>query len=481
VSVLGDLKVVAVHREFRKLFAVRLVSQCGDGMFQAGLATLFFFSPERMATAADVAAAFAVLLLPFTLVAPFAGPLLDRWRRRQVLLFGNAVRVVLGLALAALMVAVGVGPAVYVLALVTLGVNRFLLAGLSAALPHVVPRDQLLMANTITPTLGAVSAVAGAGAGFLVGRVVPEGPGRDAAALVLASCLFGGASALALRLRPDQLGPDRRSQHLLADLTATVAELVDGATWLVRRRTPALGLGVMAVHRLLYGVSFIALILISRNLLADPADADAGLATFGVIVGISFAGSGLAILLTPVAHEWMPPHTWIVVCLGAGVAGQALLAVSAAYPVVAIAAALVGLSVQGAKIAVDTIVQRDTDDAYRGRAFSLYDMLYNAAFVGAAALAAWALPDNGWSPAVFLAMALVYLLTALVYRIWNARAETRQDETRQDEARQDETRTDEARPDQTPRAQARQDEARQDETPRVEARQDEAPPDIETS
>ena len=74
MSVLGDLRVVAVHRDFRKLFAVRLVSQCGDGMFQAGLATLFFFSPERMATAADVAAAFAVLLLPFTVVGPFAGP-----------------------------------------------------------------------------------------------------------------------------------------------------------------------------------------------------------------------------------------------------------------------------------------------------------------------------------------------------------------------------------------------------------------------
>ena len=112
MSVLADLRVVAVHRDFRKLFAVRLVSQAGDGMFQAGLATLFFFSPERMATAADVAAAFAVLLLPFTVVGPFAGPLLDRWRRRQVLLLGNALRVLLALTLAVLMVTVGVGPAV---------------------------------------------------------------------------------------------------------------------------------------------------------------------------------------------------------------------------------------------------------------------------------------------------------------------------------------------------------------------------------
>lgn len=425
MSVLSDLRTVAVHRDFRKLFAVRLVSQCGDGMFQAGLATLFFFQPERMATAGDVAVAFAVLLLPFTAVAPFAGPLLDRWRRRQVLLLGNAARVPLALVLAVLMATVGVGPWVYALALVTLGVNRFLLAALSAGLPHVVPRPQLLMANTITPTLGAVSAVVGAGLGFVLSRVTPEGALRDGVVLAVAALFFAGASALALRLGADQLGPERRSLSLWRDVAATAGDLVDGARWLIRRRTPALGLGVMAVHRFLYGVNFIALILMSRNLLADPADADAGMATFALLAGISFAGNGLAIVLTPIAHERMRPPTWVAVCLGVGVVSQALLAASHAYGVVVVSAVLLGLSVQGAKIAVDTIVQRDTDDDYRGRAFSLYDMLYNAAFVGAAALAAVVLPDAGWSSAVFAALAVTYAATALTYRRANDAAESR--------------------------------------------------------
>lgn len=412
---LGDLRVVAVHRDFRRLFAVRLVSQCGDGMFQIGLATLFFFAPERMTTATDVAAAFAVLLLPFTVVGPFAGPLLDRWRRRQVLLLGNAVRVVLTLTIAVLMVTVGVGPAVYVLALVTLGVNRFLLAALSAALPRVVPREQLLIANTITPTLGAVAAVVGAGLGLLVGFLVPAGRLEDGAVLTVAAGLFGGASALALRLGRQQLGPVQPSRRLWQDLRDTAAELVDGARHLVGLRTPARALGVMAVHRFLYGANFIALILISRNLLSDPADAAAGLAMFGLLTSVSFAGNGLGILLTPVAHERMRPAVWIVVCLGVGVLSQLVLASSPAFGVVAGAAVLLGLSVQGAKIAADTIVHRDTEDDFRGRAFSLYDMLYNAAFVGAAALAAAALPDTGWSRGVFLALAGAYALTALVY------------------------------------------------------------------
>ncbi|WP_127126366.1 MFS transporter [Georgenia sp. SYP-B2076] len=423
MSVLSDLRTLAVHRDFRKLFTVRLVSQCGDGMFQVGLATLFFFNPQNMATASGAAAAFAVLLLPFTVVGPFAGPLLDRWQRRQVLLVGNAVRVVLALALAVLMGAVGVGLPVYVLALVTLGVNRFLLSALSAGLPRVVPREQLLMANTLTPTLGAVSAVVGAALGLLIGWLVPAGRVHDGAVLATAALLFAAASALALRLRRDQLGPERRpaSGHLWQDVRATAAEMVDGARYLVARRTPGMGLAVMATHRFLYGMNFIALLLISRNLLSDPTDAGAGLKTFALLTGVSFAGNGLAIVLTPIAHERMRPSAWIVTCLGIAGLSQALLATSASFMVIAAAAILMGVGVQGAKIAVDTIVQRDTDDSYRGRAFSLYDVLYNAAFVGAAALAAAVLPDTGWSRGVFAALTVVYVLVALAYRAGTAR------------------------------------------------------------
>ena len=423
MRVLSDLRSLAVHAGFRKLFAVRLVSQAGDGMFQIGLATLFFFSPQNMATASGVATAFAVLLLPFTVVGPFAGPLLDRWRRRQVLLLGNALRVVLTLTLATLMATVGVGPAVYVLALVTLGVNRFLLAALSAGLPRVVPREQLLLANTLTPTLGAVSAVAGAIVGFVIGWLVPAGPVKDGVVLAVAAAVLAVAAALALRLGRDELGPDRRSgpESLWRDVRATTSDMVLGARYLVARRTPGLALGVMAAHRFLYGLNFIALLLMSRNLFADPADTSAGLAVFATLTGLSFLGNGLAIVLTPLAHERMRPSAWVTVCLGIAAVSQALLVTSGALAVVTAAAVLMGLGVQGAKIAVDTIVQRDTDDAFRGRAFALYDVLYNAAFVGAAALAAVALPDTGWSPGVFAVLTGVYVVVALGYRAGTVR------------------------------------------------------------
>jgi hypothetical protein len=282
------------------------------------------------------------------------------------------------------------------------------------------------MANTLTPTLGAVSAVVGGVLGFVIGRVVPDGPVRDGVVLASAAVLFGAASGLALRLGRDELGPERVERTgpvgLWADMRATGSDLVLGARYLIARRTPAMALGVMGVHRFLYGANFIAVILMARNLLADPADADAGLATFGLLLGISFAGNGLAVIATPLAHERMRPATWIVVCLGLGAVSQGLLVTGASFGVVAAAAVTLGLSVQGAKIAVDTIVQADTHDDYRGRAFALYDVLYNAAFVGAAALAAVALPDTGWSRLVFLGLAVVYLVAAGLFRVGTLRS-----------------------------------------------------------
>ncbi|HEX4726375.1 MAG TPA: MFS transporter, partial [Jatrophihabitans sp.] len=89
------------HRpHFRWLLAVRLSGQFADGVFQASLAGTILFNPERSAHAGDIAAGFAVLLLPYSLLGPFAGVLLDRWSRQRVLVGANLVRALLVCAVA---------------------------------------------------------------------------------------------------------------------------------------------------------------------------------------------------------------------------------------------------------------------------------------------------------------------------------------------------------------------------------------------
>ena len=124
----------------------------------------------------------------------------------------------------------------------------------------------------------------------------------------------------------------------------------------------------------------------------------------------------LAVVLTPVLSPRTGPHVWIVLCLSLAAVSQLLLVASAsARRRAGRRRRCSGLAAQGAKIAVDTIVQRDTDDAFRGRAFALYDVLYNAAFVGAAALGAVTLPDTGYSQGLFLVLAVAYAGFAALY------------------------------------------------------------------
>jgi MFS family permease len=416
VTVIAELRALLRLPGFRKLFTVRLVSQAGDGMFQVGLANLLFFSPQSQGSAAAIAGAFAVMLAPFTVVGPFAGVFLDRWQRRQVLVYGNAIRVLITGTMAVLMLTQGVTPAIYVLGLAALSVNRFLLAGLSAGLPRVVQGDLLLTANALTPTLGAGAAFLGGGLSFVLGFAMPVGRIQDATALTCACVVMGCASLLGLRMSRTLLGPLQPAVGSIRNEMVVVARgLVDGARYLAARRTPGQALLVMALHRFLYGVVFIASILMSRNLLAAPGDRTAGLATFATVIGATGMGGLLAVLLTAVLARRTGPQSWIAVMLLVAGVSQLILVPEPGFVAVVTAAALLGLAAQGAKIAVDTIVQRDSEDAYRGRAFAFYDVLYNAAFVGAAALAAFLVPDAGWSPGLFAALSVGYIVTAIVF------------------------------------------------------------------
>ncbi|MGH3811728.1 MAG: MFS transporter, partial [Pseudonocardiaceae bacterium] len=119
-------------RGFGRLLTSRFAAQWGDGVFQAGLGGAVLFNPERQADPIAVAAGLAVLLLPYSLVGPFAGALLDRWDRRRVLAIANLLRAI-PIVLVALAVGTGVaGVPLYVGALLVTGVSRFVLAGLSA-------------------------------------------------------------------------------------------------------------------------------------------------------------------------------------------------------------------------------------------------------------------------------------------------------------------------------------------------------------
>ncbi|MEH0513057.1 MFS transporter [Streptomyces sp. B21-106] len=407
MAVVRDLRVLLRFGNFRRLLAVRLLSQSADGVYQVALATYVVFSPEKQTSATAIASAMAVLLLPYSLVGPFAGVLLDRWRRRQVLLHGNLLRALLASATAALMVGQVPDWLFYASALCVTAVNRFVLAGLSAALPRVVDGERLVMANSLSPTAGTLAAVAGGGLAFVVRLVVAD---SDAAVVLLACALYLCAALMSLSMAADLLGPDRAPARppLATALRGTVRGFSAGVRHLSepRRSEAAWALVSISLMRFCYGALTVMVLMLCRY--AWSSDPDDGLALLGVAVGVSGAGFFVAAVVTPAAVGRLGPLRWIVVCSAAAMVLEPLLMLPFARTAAFVAAFVLGLATQGAKIATDTVVQSRVEDGFRGRIFSFYDVLFNVAFVGAAAISALMLPPDGRSAALVVTISVIY-------------------------------------------------------------------------
>ncbi|MFJ5260651.1 MFS transporter [Streptomyces sp. NPDC088387] len=407
MAVVRDLRVLLRFGDFRRLLAVRLLSQGADGVFQVGLATYVVFSPERQTSPTAIASAMAVLLLPYSLVGPFAGVLLDRWRRRQVFVHGNLLRAALATATAVLMISHVPDWLFYVSALCVTAVNRFILAGLSAALPRVVDSERLVMANSLSPTAGTLAATAGGGVAFAVRLLVAD---SDAAVVLVGAALYLCGALASLRISRELLGPDRAlvRPQLRTALAGTTRDLAAGVRHLAAppRREAAWALGAMTLMRFCYGALTVTVLMLCRYALTS--DPDDGLALLGLALGISGAGFFVAALVTPWAAGRLGPGRWIVVCSGAAAVLEPTLGLPFATVPLLVAAFVLGLTTQGAKIATDTIVQSSVDDGFRGRIFAVYDVLFNVAFVGAAGVAALMLPPDGRSVPLVLTIAAVY-------------------------------------------------------------------------
>jgi MFS family permease len=421
VSFVADLRVVLRGRDFRRLFGTRLISQFSDGIFQFAVTGFAFFSPENQTTALEVAAGLAVLLLPYSVLGPFVGVFIDRWSRRQILMVAPFVRGVLLLVAAGLVAADAPDAAFYGAALAVLGVNRFFLAALGASLPHVVPSDRLMAANAVTPTSGTVVTFVGAGVGFLLRELVGGDDAGVALLLVISGVVFG-MSALVARLMDRQLlGPDPdldRPQARQA-MRNVVTGLTDGARHLVHRRTAAATMGAMAAHRFLYGMCTALGIILYRYYFTD-GDSEAALRGISLVVAVSGFGYFLAVIITPYATERFGIERWVTIALSvAGVLTAALVLPFQEWGL-PLAGFVLGVAGQSVKICADTTVQRDVEDLYRGRAFSIYDMLFNGMYVLAAALSAAILPPNGKSYLAVVIISLGYPVAGLAYRMITA-------------------------------------------------------------
>jgi len=411
----GHLLTALAGQGFRRLYAVRLLGQFGDGVFQASLAGAVLFSPERQAHAADVAAGFAVVLIPYSVIGPFAGVLIDRWRRQRILVASNLSRAAVVLAVA-LEVLGGVhGLPFYATALVAVSFSRFFLSALSAALPHVVSADNLVTANALSTTSGAIATTLGAGAAIGVRTLIGSSNGAYALIAFAGAVVFVLSALPARAFCPDELGPDdveRTNRETVGDVARG---LTAGARHIYEIKPVWYSLVAIGVHRLCYGISTVCALLLYRNYFHDEGFFRAGLAGLGQLVAAVAIGGGLAAFVTPTAARHLGYVRWPALLLVVAAVVEVALGLPYTMPLLLLAAVVLGFVSQAIKICVDTLVQQEVEDLFRGRVFALYDTLFNVTLVVAAVLTAVALPENGYSPTGVITIGVAYALIGAGY------------------------------------------------------------------
>ncbi|WP_312859570.1 MFS transporter [Pseudonocardia xinjiangensis] len=410
---LGFARLVRTHG-LRRLLAVRFATQWADGVFQAALGGAVLFNPERQADPLAVAAGLAVLLLPYSLIGPFAGALLDRWDRKRVLMAANVVRAALIVVVAATVFTGVSGPGLYLAALAVAGVSRFVNSGLSVALPHVVPRRHLVEANTFAVTVGAGMAALGGASAIGIRALV--GPDDTGSAITTLVAVVGSllAAALAAGFGRGSLGPDRTD---LGSRTAVTVlhGLADGVRATAATPSVAASFLALAAHRLSIGITTLLSLLLFRYAFTDSGLFRAGLAGIGEAVLLGAAGLGVAALLTPwMVRRWGRPRT-IRTALVVATVTQVALALLLSAPAVLAAAFVLGATGQIVKLCTDAAVQSEAGDGFLGRVFALYDIVFNVGYVLAVAVAALLSPPDGYAPWLLGAAAALYLLGLLAH------------------------------------------------------------------
>jgi MFS family permease len=410
VEALRRARTALAGADFRRLLATRLVSQFGDGLFQATIATAVVFNPDEQSTALAVLKATAILVLPFTLVGPFTGVFIDRWSRRRILVLAPWLRAA---AASLTLLDPTSAPAVfYGAALLVLSTNRFFLATAGAVMPRLVPTKDLLVANSMASVGGTIALLAGTVTGGQVADAAGIGPIVPAAAVawLVASTI---ASRIGRDLAPLAVPPD--SALLRHEVRRVLVELRDGLARLVRTPRAVGPISSILVDQLGFGVMLTLSLVVFRERFRE------GVGSYSWLYAAGGVGVMLGLVLVNALGTRLRKE---LIMAGAFVlGGSSLLAVSLAItgPSVLLASFAVGFTFALKKVPADTLVQEALPDGYRGRVFTAYDMAYNAARVFAA-VAAIPLLDLLPDAAVVALIGAAFLAWAPVLPWWVRRA-----------------------------------------------------------
>ena len=323
------------------------------------LADSFFFDVDLDAARARILTFLLVSFAPFILVAPLIGPVIDRIRggRRFMVQVVAVLRILVQIA----MIRYSGEVALFVLVFAALVLQKTYVISKSALVPSVVRSDrELVEANS---KLGVIAGITGAVA------VVPAGILQllfgTSVTLGFGALVFLGALAAAVKL-PQEVVVASTSQQRRRKFEVSSGMRAGGDALLLLRGSA----GFLMFH--------LAFWLRGQ---------ERGTLWFALVVVASTAGTMIGNISGPKLRRVSTEEKMVVLALTVpAIAGLVAVAIPGRIPVVLLAL-VVAMAAGVARLAFESMVQRDASVISRGQVFAHYETRFQFAWVVAAALA----------------------------------------------------------------------------------------------
>jgi MFS family permease len=210
-----------------------------------------------------------------------------------------------------------------------------------------------------------------------------------------------------------EIGP-RPHEIVKGSFTQGLIEMREGFQFLKDHADAARGIAATAIHRGGLTALTLTALLLERNTFNDPADSEAGLTGLSVTLSIAATGFVIGALAAPYGVRKVGRHRWIRLSIFAASFGSLLLVIDRTPILLGATAFFAAMFGQSVKVTNDALVQSKIDDYFRGRVFSVYDVVVNSAIVTGALFAAWILPISGDSWLLPLIVSISWVLVATV-------------------------------------------------------------------
>ena len=338
---------------FTRLARVQAFSAAGDGCLAVALAVSVFFGLTPAESRPKVLLFLVITFVPFVVVAPMIGPLVDRLAggRRLVMQIVALLRAMTLLLMAFHLDDVLLYPVAFAALVLqkTQGISK------SALVPSVV-RDEadLVEANSKLGLISGVFGFVGAALAGLMKTIV----GIEAA-LVVGSALFVAAFVMATMLPSEVVAAKRATEAERAELRSAGITLAASA---------------MALLRASVGFCFFLLAFWLRT-------KDAGRALVGIAIAMVTVGVMIANAIAPYVRKHTREEPIFIGALGLTAVAGIMATLFGGVVAGVLLALIVNFSAALARLAFDSIVQRDAPDANQGRAFAQFETKFQLAWV----------------------------------------------------------------------------------------------------